>query len=103
MTKNHDPVMTESMIVCLLWDDAERAMPGSEVRWCVLCGSEICVSPDGLELIDSGAARPVCIDCGSGLADLDEPDEVYARRDGVDVPLPGEATRAALHLLREQR
>lgn len=34
------------------------------MRWCVQCGSELYVSASALRLVDSGRARPLCMDHG---------------------------------------
>jgi hypothetical protein len=94
----------QAVIICLAWEDAtDGGVPGSQIRWCSLCGSEISVSPDGLAMIDRGEAKPACTDCGIGLMDLDEPDEVISRVGGRDVPIPGDLARAAVEYVQEHR
>lgn len=96
--------MTETPhIICLPWEDAELAVPGSQIRWCGLCGTEISVSPDGIELIDAGVAKPVCTDCGIGLMDMDDEPEVATRIAGQSIPISGDAARMAMEFIRERR
>jgi hypothetical protein len=92
--------MDGTVIICVAWDDCDGGVPGSQIRWCAFCGTEITVSPDGLTLVDGGVAKPACVDCGIGLTDMDPPDEMYQRVDGRDVAIPGDAARAAMRLIQ---
>ena len=59
-----------------------EVVPGSQRRWCTICGTEVWVSPEGLAMCDRHPKTTVvCLRCGIGvMADADDP---------IIEPIPG--------------
>ena len=76
--------LDDAILICATVRDQPResTTPGSEVRWCHLCASDVWMSVEGLEFVaQHPRCQPTCIDCAEGLIEMDPPEQI--------LPVPG--------------